>query len=107
MPSSSRRPPQRASSQTVSKLPVAAGGTKDARSVNVAREAALAFLEADANGDGVLEWHEFKDAVKKLRSMDGTCIDPTLKDEEQLRALFDSIDLDKSGAISMDEYFLW
>ena len=69
--------------------------------------AALAFIEADANGDGVLEWHEFKDAVKKLRSMDGTAIDPTLKDEESLRALFDSIDLDKGGTISMDEYFLW
>ena len=25
---------------------------------NIAREAALAFLKADANGDGVLEWHE-------------------------------------------------
>ena len=35
------------------------------RAVNVAREAALAFLEADTNGDGVLEWSEFLDAVAR------------------------------------------
>ena len=29
-----------------------------AKAANVAREAALAFLEADANGDGVLDWDE-------------------------------------------------
>jgi hypothetical protein len=28
------------------------------RAATVAREAAMAFLDADANGDGVLEYHE-------------------------------------------------
>jgi hypothetical protein len=39
----------------------------EARAVNMSREAALAFLEADANGDGILEWNEFVTAVTKLR----------------------------------------
>ena len=40
--------------------------------------------------------------------MDGMSDDVVaLKDEPELRALFDSIDIDHSGAISMDEYFLW
>ena len=29
-----------------------------AHTTNMSREAALAFANADANGDGVLEWHE-------------------------------------------------
>lgn len=29
------------------------------------------------------------------------------KDETEIRALFDSIDTDQSGAIELDEYFLW
>lgn len=72
---------------------------------NVAREASLAFLEADANGDGVLDFHEFKGAIKRLRHRGGgTDLD---SDAYEMRRLFDSIDFDKNGTIEMDEYFLW
>ena len=33
---------------------------ESAKAANVAREAALAFLEADANGDGILDWEEVR-----------------------------------------------
>ena len=60
----------------------------------------MAFLEADDNGDGWLEWREFRGAVERLRVLDGTMVaDAPLQDEDQLRALFDSIDSDKSGTI--------
>ena len=88
--------------------PQGPGGRSEARAVNAAREAALAFLEADENGDGVLEWHEFKGAVNRLRKNAGTSHTLMgIKDEATLRELFESIDTDNSGTIEMDEYFLW
>ena len=45
---------------------------KTASTVNVAREASLAFLEADANNDGMLTYVEFKDAIGRLRSRTGS-----------------------------------
>ena len=72
---------------------------------NMSREAALAFLEADANGDGVLSFDEFKDCITRLQAKTGANVGPD--EEAQMRVLFDSIDHDKSGTIEMDEYFLF
>ena len=41
-----------------------------AHTTNMSREAALAFANADANGDGVLEWHE----VRKYDGMQGPSV---------------------------------
>lgn len=84
-----------------------------AKTTNIAREASLAFYEADANQDGSLDFEEFKDAVKRMRRMDvtkdankgGTVLDD--RDEAQLFELFNSIDVDGSGTLTQDEYFLW
>ena len=80
---------------------------KTASTVNVAREASLAFLEADANNDGMLTYVEFKDAIGRLRSRTGSIDTIAAKDEQALRELFDSIDGNKNGVVEMDEYFLW
>ena len=58
---------------------------KTHRAVNVAREAALAFLEADTNGDGVLEWSEFLEAIARMRKLDSLSL-PSLSDESSFRA---------------------
>ena len=81
-----------------------------AKATNMAREAALAFLEADENGDGVLEYFEFRTAVQRMRgngvrrNSDGNL---DSEEEEELRNLFKSIDGNGNGTIEMDEYFLW
>ena len=56
------------------------------QSVDVAREAALAFSEADSNGDGVLEWHEFIEAISRIRKQSGG-LAPQSEDEAKFRAL--------------------
>ena len=69
------------------------------RLVSLQRDAAVAFLEADVNGDAILDYEEFKSACpKKLKEQ---------INETELREIFDSVDHDQSGGISMDEYFLW
>jgi hypothetical protein len=73
----------------------------------MSREAALAFLESDTNGDGVLDWQEFLGAVAKMRKHEGCSAAMKGESEKELRELFDSIDTDGSGSIEMDEYFLW
>eukprot|EP00900_Chrysochromulina_parva_P015581 jgi/Chrpa1/24023/Chrysochromulina_OHIO_Genome00006235-RA len=80
---------------------------KTASTVNIAREASLAFLEADANNDGKLTYVEFKDAIGRLRSRTGSIDTIDAKDEQAFRELFDSIDGNKNGFVEMDEYFLW
>jgi hypothetical protein len=37
----------------------------EARAVNASRDAALAFLECDANEDGVLDWHEARPPTER------------------------------------------
>ena len=74
---------------------------------DVAREAAQIFYEADRDGDGVLEWHEFMTALTATRSRTGAHELPKPEEEAKFRALFDSIDKDQSGYVDMTEYFLW
>lgn len=78
---------------------------KSIHATNVSREAALAFSEADENGDGVLTFDEFKDCIQRLRAKTG--MDMDADDEGEVRKLFESIDNDKSGTIEMDEYFIF
>ena len=72
---------------------------KMVRSVSMARNNATAFLEADANGDGLLSFSEFLTSfplgVRETYS------------EADLRSAFDSLDVDGSGTISFDEFFLY
>ena len=74
-------------------------GKPTPQAVEMAREAGLAFLDADVNGDQRLSWEEFynvvPDDMKRVNS------------KEQIRDLFDSADADKSGQITIDEYFVW
>mmetsp|Transcript_18734 Transcript_18734/g.47868 ORF Transcript_18734/g.47868 Transcript_18734/m.47868 type:complete len:448 (-) Transcript_18734:1955-3298(-) len=102
--------PKPRSSQTKANLSAVNHETRQAsraasQSTNMAREAALAFMEADENGDGVLEFHEFTTCIQKLRAKTDAVI--SSDDEKEMRALFDSIDTDKSGTIEMNAYFLF
>ena len=69
------------------------------RDVDIAKDAGLAFLDADINGDQQLSWDEFylciPASIKSRSSMD------------ELKDLFESVDTDGSGFISIDEYFMW
>jgi Ca2+-binding EF-hand superfamily protein len=67
--------------------------------LDMTREAAMAFLEADADGDALLDYEEFRMAVpERMRGQTS---------EAALRELFNSADADGSGQISMSEFFLW
>ena len=65
----------------------------------VLRSASVAFLDADANNDGVLSFDEFKDMLSSTVAEQGT--------DEEIRDIFDAADENKNGAISREEYFLW
>lgn len=69
------------------------------RAIGMAREAAMAFLEADINGDHKLDWDEFFAAIPRQVKKK--------HNKESIREIFDLCDLDKSGSITMDEYFLF
>ena len=90
-----------------------------ARAANIAREAAASFLNADADGDGQLSWTEFLHVARRLRVQrlgsepakkhfgevqTAKVIDP---DEAELQSLFESMDVNGSGTVGMDEFFLW
>ena len=67
--------------------------------LDMTREAAMAFLEADADGDAMLDYEEFRMAVpERMRGQTS---------EAALRELFNTADADGSGQISMSEFFLW
>ena len=61
------------------------------------RDAAVAFLNADVDGNQRLTFDEFAGINPKNSSVS----------KEQLQELFRAIDADGSGDISMDEYFLY
>ena len=69
------------------------------RGVSVAREAASAFLNADRNGDGRLTYEEFESALPERMKEKYTTF--------EIEEVFKAADLDGSGDISTDEFFLW
>ena len=76
----------------------ASKGQANLRLVKVARNAAAAFLDADADGDGELSFDEFVEAIpERVRGAS--------RDIATLREVFDLADADGSGLISMNEFF--
>ena len=67
--------------------------------MTLSRNAAIAFYRGDKNGDEKLDFDEFCSiAPESLRAN---------ASEHDLRLLFDSIDLDKNGSVTLDEFFVW
>ena len=56
----------------------------------VLRSASVAFLDADANNDGVLSFDELKDMLSSTVAEQGT--------DEEIRDIFDAADENKNGA---------
>ena len=56
------------------------------QAVDVAREAAVAFNDADSNNDGFLEWDEFMESIVRMRAKSGAD-PPKAADEAKFRAL--------------------
>ena len=63
------------------------------------RRDGLRFAEADADGDNVLTFDEFLSMQPKTVRQEHS--------EEEVRAWFDAVDLDGSGTLSVNEFFLW
>ena len=63
----------------------------------ILREAAVAFLTADAGGDGELDFDDFKKLLPPGASAN----------EGMLREAFNMADANGNGKISKTEYFLW
>lgn len=61
--------------------------------IEVVQQAAIAFLQADSNGDQQLDFDEFKSVLPE--SM--------LGNDDDIREIFDMADADGSGAITQDE----
>ena len=64
------------------------------------RELANLFFEADVEGDKEVTFGEFTSRIVPTKMLASSS-------KEEIRELFDSIDTDKSGKISMNELFLW
>ena len=69
------------------------------RAFALSREGAAAFFAADIDGNKSLDFDEFIEIVPDAMKKD--------LNNAQLKELFDSVDTDGSGDISMDEFFLW
>ena len=63
----------------------------------VAKDAAMAFMDADVDGDNSLNLEEFKHMVSP------SCILTV----EQIEDLFDAADIDGDGKLSLNEYLMW
>ena len=66
------------------------------RTVTQSHAVAAAFLEADIDGDKLLSFDQFASICPESQSS-----------KDEIRAVFESIDHNGSGDISLDEYFLW
>jgi len=75
------------------------GEDTELRSISLSRDAAMAFLEADIDGDKELTFDEFMSiAPAELKaSLRG----------RTMKELFDRIDRNGNGTISLDEFFIW
>jgi len=76
------------------------------RAVSYARAAAAGFLKADVDGDNELNFDEFC-AMAPERVLSETAATRTSMTMADLRALFNAIDTDGNGAISIQELFVW
>ena len=67
--------------------------------MTLSRNAAIAFYRGDKNGDEKLDFDEFRSiAPESLRAN---------AFRARSQAVFDSIDLDKNGSVTLDEFFVW
>ena len=69
------------------------------RQIELAKSAAMLFLDADLNGDHELSFEEFLLCVPEHLTRTLT--------QEQIRSVFDAADADKDGNLSVSEFFLW
>lgn len=61
------------------------------------REAAMKFLEADKNGDEQLTFEEFKGLIPTSMSIT----------DAEAKVVFNGVDHDKDGVVTVEEYFSW
>ena len=65
--------------------------------MDIVQQAAIAFLQADTDGDQQLDFDEFKTVMPK--HLQGT--------DDEIWQIFKMADADGSGAITQDEFFFW
>ena len=75
-PAQQRKPTPLAKHQATNRVGQHRIERKAAKSTNVAREAALAFAEADANGDGELDWDEVHPSFETHSSESAIALSP-------------------------------
>ena len=63
------------------------------------RDVAQAFLVSDVNKNHRLSFEEFLRAVPAAMK--------SMKSEADLRKLFNTVDADGNGSVSIDEFFIW
>ena len=72
------------------------------------RAAALAFAEADTDGDQTISMSEFRHLLPStLRSTGGLGSGTLTPSDAALYELFEMADSDRSGSISISEFFFW
>ena len=74
--------------------------------VEMAREAMMAFLDSDVDGDHMLDFEEFRDAVPQAL-VEESNEEQVRSNDEELRQMFAAADADGSGLISLHEYMMW